>query len=373
MTETGFPGVWDEGFWDNNVWEDVPPPDIPPDTDDYFDTGATHSIEFSVTLRLEQEIPWSRPPPAITPLRNFRAVMGDYRVVSGRPVSPPTLDCAVPILVSVDPKGVAVPSDSRALPTDLDIDATLRWCAADQYYSTDEVIAQWWDTTGTVTWSAYDTFQPVLDDTYDYQIARPNNAEIVQRSALMFNSANGTCMNTSLSINPINNAESVEFFMVLWTHPLIGVQQYSVLLDNGQSISGTHDLPWIPGDSLSGRHQAFYRYPDKLVLWQDTLGIPLHSAQVSSGRPVLYRIRFGVHPLIETWGPSNTHLSYKGPVQDQAPLCSDYVLNRMFNRVDPVTNGGMHLFEVDYFDHELSTAEAAAVVAELNSCYAISS
>lgn len=375
MSAPGFPGVWGSGFWDNNVWETVP--DQPPPTDDstYGDTNATHSIEFAVTVRLDQEIAWSSPPAQITPLRNYRSVMGDYRVTTGIPVSPPTLDAAVPILVSVDPKGVAVPKDSRDLPSDIDTLATLRWIAQDQYVNADDVIMQWWDTTGTLSWDSYDSWMPVLDDTYDYQITRPNNAEIVQRSCMMFNAAYGMCMNTSLSINPVNNLDDIEFLMVLWTHPLIGDQEFSALLDNGQAMQGFHDMPYVPGDSLTGVHQALHRYPDKIVHWEDADGMPLHWTQVSAaGRPVLYRVRYGKHPLIEVWGPTNSHMSYATPTHpgDGPPLCSDYVLGRIFNRLDETCNGGMHLFEINYYDHELSTTDAAAAVAALKSCYAIS-
>lgn len=367
----GFPAVWDEGYWDNNVWEDVPGTTPPPDDTVYVDTGATHSIEMALTIHLEQDIAWSRPPASVIPLRNYRAVMGDYRVTGGIPVSPPTLDCAVPVLVSVDPSGVAVPSTKRKSPEEVQTLATLRWYAQSQFVSAGDTQMQWWDDSATLAWNAYGTFQPLLDETYDYQISRPHNAEVVSRSALIFDPALGSCMSASMSINPINDADDVEFFLVLWCHPLIGGQQFSALLDNGQDLQGFHDLPYVPGDSLSGRHQALHRYSDKLVLWEDDLGIPLRWAQVSGGRPVLYRVRYGMHPLVEVWGPTNLHMSYAGPAQEQAPLCADYVLGRVFNRLDLASNGGMHLFEVDYYDHALTNSDAAVVVAALNACYAI--
>ena len=371
---TGFPAVWGQGFWGNNVWEDVPDEPPPPDDTTYGETGITHSIEFSVMLRLECDIAWSSPPPAITPIRNYRAVMDDYRITGGIPVAPPTLDCAVPILVSVDPKGVSVPKDSRDLPADIDTAATLRWIAQDQYLNANDAIAQWFDTTGQLAWTSYDTWQPQLDDTYDYQIPRPHNAELVQRSALIFDSTLGSCMNTTLSIDPVNFESDIEFLIVLWTHPLVSGQQFSSILDNGQSVQGFHDMPYVPGDTLSGgQRQALARYSDKLVLWQSTVGVPMYWTQVSGGRPILYRIRYGAHPLMQMWGPANAHMSYAGPTYKPplVPLCSDYILGRMFNRLDSDVGGGMHLFEINYYDHMLTDSAVNHAVAELDSCYAI--
>jgi hypothetical protein len=92
-----------------------------------------------------------------------------------------------------------------------------------------------------------------------------------------------------------------------------------------------------------------------------------------AGRPVILRVRFGVHPMMERWGPKNSHLANMHiPDQPRLPLSTNFVLGRQFDSVDPATNAGMHLFEINYFDHWPSSAQRDQLVQDLSSVYAVS-
>jgi hypothetical protein len=378
---------WGQGVWGVDTWlgatvvppdpGTAPPTDVgtgqPPGTG-YSSTAGRATIEIGVSMSITQLIDYQPPPPQIVPLRNYRSVMNDFRVLSGRPVAAPVLDVSVPVTVSVGTTQVPLPDLTRALPPDIDTLATLRWIADNDFVvqSADGNTLWWWDTTGAVAWSAYDTFQPLYADDYSYLIPKPHTAEVLLRPAMVFEAALGSCMNTSVSTSPVSGAQDVEFLMVVWSHPLAAGMQASSILDSGGQVSGGGDMPFAPGDMVSGMRQGLQRFNGGLVMWQDDVGFQMWWAQVSSGRPVLARVRFGVNPLIECWGPSGVHMLTTELPQPLEGLATNYVLGRLFNQVSAATNAGMHLMEISYYDHPIADADLAVIVQALDSCYAVS-
>jgi hypothetical protein len=352
----------------------------PPGWKGYVDTSGKLAIEASTSLVMLSDVNYAPPPPGVVPLRNFRTVTGDYRIYRGVPVAPPICDSAVPILVSVDPDGVSLPDLSRALPDDIDTLATLRWIAADAYVSYDAngETMFWTDTEGQVAWSSYDTWQPLLDEDYSYRLeVSLNSTEILSRSALVFDAILGSCMSTQLSLNPMTLAENVEFVLVFRPHSFNSTTRYSSYLDNGDPIQGYHDMPFEVGDSLYGQRQGFSRHtdPDRMVLIQDKERYQLNwtSKVSSSSGPIIARLRFGTEPLIEIWGDKDTHSRYSIPDVPAEALATNFVLGRRFGSLSQETNGGMHLFEVNYYDHMVERAEMNAIAEALDTVYAVSS
>jgi len=341
----------------------------------FEETGGTATIQIGMSLVVEQEIPWSDPPPQIVPLRYFRAVMSDYRVLSGIPKAPPVLDCAVPVFVTLDPSGAAIPSITRPLPGDVDNGATVRWLVGDEYISLnpDGTEMDWLDIDGSVAWTSYDLWNPQFEDDYTYTVIKQTAAdEVLLRPALVFDQGLGNCMNTSLSINDLSGAEDIEFWFVVSTDPLVGGQLYHSFLDIGDEVIGFHDLPWTPPDSLPGRRLALQRDPNSVNAVQDSLQFQIDQTMSSgTGRPLLVRVRYGVHPMLDWWGPKNSQMHLVFPTQSRLPLSMNFVLGREHGQLDPATCAGMHLFEVNYFDHMLSSTEAAQVTSALLPAYAI--
>lgn len=369
-------GVWDQTDWGNSTWGTVPPAVFPPQQGTFADIAAALKIEASTALVYVHEVTYNPPPPKIVPLRNFRSQMNDYRIVAGIPVNPPVLDVAVPVLVSVSTSGqVPVPSEKRPLPDDITTSATLRFIAEDLYVtsSPDGSVLSWTDTTGAVAWTGYDVWQPSLDDDYSYQLATKNSAELIPRSAMVFEAMLGQCMNANFYGVPLVGLADLEFWFVVNSHAPVAGMRSAGLLDTGDLVQGFNTMPFNPGDSLVGEQLAVTRYLDKIIAWQDDVGYPLvYPMVIGSGRPVLLRARFGQHPLIEGWGPGGSHVSYRPQPLPQADLACNWVLGRIANQVSMVTNGGMHLFEIDYFDHMLADSDATALLHSLDSCYAVS-
>ena len=122
--------------------------------------------------------------------------------------------------------------------------------------------------------------------------------------------------------------------------------------------------------------QGFARFAGGLMLWQDETGFPMWWAQISTGRPVIVRARYGQQPLLEAWGPKGLHMVHTSalPTQDRGGV-RHQLRARAGVRIDlgPPPNAGMHLMEVDYYDHPIPDDELAAAVNALDSCYAVSS
>jgi hypothetical protein len=341
----------------------------------FYETGVDTTVQVSATLLVEEVISWSAPPRQILPLRNYRAVMGEYRMLGGTPKSPPPLDCAIPVRVSLmNPADISVPSATRKTPAEVDTQATLRWITDPAYLVGDGgLIGQWWDTTSSVSWNAHDTWEPLYADDYVYLIPKPNTDEVVARPSLVFDNSFGTCMDMLLTGSMTSNDENIEFFIVTSSHPLASGQQVSSIFDNGDPVQGSADMPFDPGDSLPGTRQALQRIPGgKLVAYQDKLSMALAWPQSTSGRPILIRMRFGTRPVLETWGAKRARMVYHAPKQARTPLSVNYVLGRQFGKVSAVTNAGMHLFEVDYYDHALTDDEVEDIAHAYDICYAIS-
>ena len=382
-------GLWKKGTWGVDVWGTpvvVPPdPGTPPPGGEgvgqpggsgYDDLTGTSTIEMGVSMSITQLIDYRPPPPQVVPHSYYRSVMNDDRVLAGRPVSPPVVDVSVPVTVSVGLTGVPMPDLSRALPEDIDTQASLRWYTDDSYVRTsaDGYSMWWYDMTGEVAWTSYGTYQPLRASDYSYLIPMPNSAEILARPAMVFNPLLGNCMNTTVSIDPVNSVDDVEFVMVVWSHPLVSGAKASTILDNGNAVRGSQKMPFAVSDSITGMRQGLSRFSGGgLLLWQGQIGFPMWWTQISTGRPVLVRVRYGTRPMLECWGPKGLHMSHH-PVLEQpsTALSTNYVLGRQFGQVSAITNAGMHLMEVNYYDHALDDAEAAEIVQTLDSCYAIS-
>ena len=232
----------------------------------------------------------------------------------------------------------------------------------------------WFDTTGMAAWNSYDAYQPLLADDYSYTIPTPNRAELINRPAIVFDPRQGSCMNTRVSTVAVSSAEAVEFLFVVWSHPLAGGSQASTILDNGDAVRGTQNLPFVMNDAvLGGMRQGYARFAGGLMLWQDETGFPMWWSQISNGRPVLVRARYGQQPLLEAWGPNGLHMGHNSALpQDREAFATNYVLGRAYGSVSTATNAGMHLMEVNYYDHPISDDDLAAAVNALDSCYAVS-
>jgi hypothetical protein len=383
-------GIWGTGTWGVDVWGTpvIVPPDpgtAPPGSagvgqpggSGYTGIGVVATIELGASMMITQMIQYAPPPPQVIPLRNYRSVMDSFRVLGGKPVAPPVIDVSIPVGVTVGLTQVPVPNSARALPPDIDTGATLRWYADSYFlhYSGSGHETQWLDTEGDVAWTAYDTYQPVFAPGYNYLIPSPNSAESLTRPALVFDPTRGTCMNTDLSLDEVNSVDDLEWLMVVWSHPLAAGAQASTILDNGGPVQGLIAMPFAVSDSVVGMRQGLSRFTgDGLLLWQDQTGFPMWWAQISNGRPVLVRARFGEHPLLECWGPKGIHMVHRSVLdQPRQALASNYVLGREFGQVSAQTNAGMHLMEINYYDHALGDDELASAVQALDACYAVSS
>ena len=385
--------VWGKGVWQKDIWGPQPDP-VPPDPSDpgpgapgsvspypnptpglIIDMGGRASIEISTVMCMTQLITYVPPPPKIVPLRNYRAVMSDFRVLTGIPRNPPAVDVSIPINVTVGTTAVPLPDLTRKRPDEIDTKATLRWIAesARVKYSAAGTVMRWWDITNRVAWTAYGTYQPLFADDYSYQVPKQNSAEVINRGALVFDADYGNCMNTSVSTIPTSGADAAEFVMVVWSHPLASGVKASSLLDTGNEVRGVVAMPFTPGDTSAGMRQGLQRYQGGLTFWQDNTSFPVDWAQISSGRPVLIRVRFGKDPILECWGPSGTRQTFRAPPQKHKDLSTNYVLGRAFNLVSKATNAGMHLMEINYYDHPVDDADMTLYAQSLTSCYAVSS
>lgn len=338
-------------------------------------TRAKFDIQASAALILTQTVNYQPPLPKVIPWRNFRAVMDDYRVVQGMPVRPPILDCFAPIITTVNTHGVAIPNTKRPLPEEIGTAATLRWIASDPYvtYSEDSSQMWWVDRSGTQSWTAFEEERiPLLDEDYNYRVPRNNRAtEIFYRSAFVFVPTAGNSMNTSLSINPYATVDAIEFFFVLSCH-----DDNSNVLDIGDSVQGFFDMPFGVADSISGaRQRVIFRSSDSARLQQGHRMLTVPVTAMTTGRPVIIRARFGQWPLIEQWGPHGRHhketITKKDAATDPVNLATNYVLGRQRGQVAEDTNAGMHLFEIDYYDHGLERDDVELYVNRLSRCYGV--
>lgn len=344
------------------------------------DVTARMDIRASAALTALQDVVYEEPPPKVIPLRHYRAQMNPYRIANGIPVAPPVLDCRVPVIVHLNREGAWIPNLTRQLPTQINTLATLRWIAADPFVVLNADSSQmWWlDTDSNVAWNSYTPWQPVLARNFNYRFANgARGTEVLYRSALVFQAVMGTCMDAKLSTLPDASVEAVEFFFVFWPHTFATGQSVANFFDTGDAVRSILDIPKDLSDSCVGARLRLHSpQENKLMLHQGSQSLTLPASQTATGgRPVIVRLRFGQQPLIAWWGPKNTHQSLWVTTSNKAAqpvrIATNYILGRQKDLLSRKSNAGMHLYEINYYDHQLTQDQVDNIVHRLSAAYAV--
>jgi hypothetical protein len=330
--------------------------------------AAGAGIEFWCHMVAGQEIPLTAPPPQVVPLRYYRAEMNDYRLLHGIPKTPPVLDCAVPVYVSLLGEA-GVPDLTRTDPKDIDTFATIRWLATGETVATNEDGDLFWNNFSSnpdgqqLSWSSYDVFTPALVDDYGYLIPKnTTEQEWIQRPALVFDALFANHMSTQVSFGPVTGEPTIEWWLVLMTHPFNPGQDHHSILDIGNQVTGFSDMPFPVTDTLAGRQMSVHRHPDVIEAHQDqsdtdpdgVADFTVDATQMNvTGRPILIRVVFGNNPMIQVYGPRGFFGSRGVKPQQPRNLSTNFVLGRPYGWVDPAQAAGMHLFEVNFYDHTM--------------------
>jgi hypothetical protein len=344
--------------------------------------GMPLQVEMRASMIMELDTPYQPPPPQIVPLRHYRAVMNDYLLMNGIPVSPPIFDATVPVTVTYTP-GLAETPTTRPLPRAVNTGATLRWIADDQAISGDEETMTWVGmdakgNDGLNPWTSYDVFRPLFNDDNTYAIGH----ELFARSGLVFDASQATNMSTQVSINDQASDKGVTWLIVAALMPLLAGQTLHSVLVTGDEIFGYRDLPFNQADSANGLQQELQLTPTGISVWQyggvDFNGVPISPVQAAANyavltgsRPVAWMANFGMAIGARRVGPKNLTSVVNGPAQVRQSMDTSYALGRARNLVSASTSASMILYEVNYFDHLLSTTEIATALAAVTSCYGI--